>query len=228
MNNININNFKEYIAGGSAGLSQVIVGYPLDTIKTNLQNGFSNTKTLSFKQLMRGIKYPLSASIISNIAFFGNYDIIYKYTNSTWLSGAATGFIGSFILNPFEIRKVRQQFINQPEKLRIFQGIYGGLTYTISRETIGNAFYFSAYHFAHDNLGYHPFIAGGFAGINSWFWSYPLDVIKTRKQLDLSLNLYKIIHMGSLFNGLSIALIRGFIVNGSSFWVYDKFKKILD
>ena len=28
--------FKEYIAGAITGLSQVIIGYPLDTIKTNI------------------------------------------------------------------------------------------------------------------------------------------------------------------------------------------------
>jgi hypothetical protein len=126
---------KEYLCGGVAGLTQVVVGYPLDTIKTNIQSGFTNTKSLSISQLMRGIRFPMMASVASNIAFFGNYDLLYQKTGSTWLSGAATGFIGAFVLNPFEIRKVRQQYVNQPTALRGHSGIYGGLRYTIARET---------------------------------------------------------------------------------------------
>lgn len=217
--------FKEYLAGGAAGLTQVVVGYPLDTIKTNIQNGFNNTRSLSIAQLMRGIRFPMMASVTSNIAFFGNYDLLYQKTGSTWLSGAATGFLGAFILNPFEIRKVRQQFVNQPSVLRGHNAIYGGLRYTIAREIVGNAFYFSAYDFAHNTLGLNAFVAGGIAGLNSWFWSYPLDVIKTRKQLDLSLTLRQLIGMGGLYRGLGITLLRGFIVNGTSFWVYDKVKE---
>jgi hypothetical protein len=223
MNNQLIN---EYIAGGTAGLTQVIIGYPLDTIKTNLQSGFKNTQSLTIKQLLKGIKYPLYSSVISNIAFFGNYDLLYKYTNSTWISGAITGAIGSIVLNPFEIRKVRQQYVNQPGKLRGYSSIYGGLSYTIYRESIANAFYFSIYHYMH-NSGYNSFIAGGFAGINSWFWTYPLDVIKTRKQLNISLTFLQCVKIGGLWNGLGIALIRGFIVNGSSFWIYDRIKYLI-
>ena len=217
---------SEYLTGATAGLAQVVVGYPLDTIKTNIQNGYQGK--LNWLQLMRGIKYPMIASVASNTAFFGNYDILYSYTGSTWIAGAGTGFIGSFILNPFEIRKVRQQFVLQPDKLRLYKNaIYGGLNYTIAREIIGNAFYFSVYHYTHDNWNWHPFYAGGIAGINSWFWSYPLDVIKTRKQIDLTLTLKEIINKGNLYKGLSIALTRGFIVNGISFWVYDTIKNLI-
>ena len=222
------NKINEYLYGGITGLSQVIIGYPLDTIKTNIQSGFTQTKKLTIQQLMRGIRFPMMASIASNIAFFGNYDLIYQQTGSTWLAGAATGAIGAFILNPFEIRKVRQQYINQPSALRGHSGIYGGLRYTIARETIGNAFYFSAYHYTHNELGLHPFLAGGIAGLNSWFWSYPADVIKTRKQLDLNLTFKQLIAGGGFYKGLSVALLRGFIVNGCSFWIYDLCHRYLD
>jgi len=217
-------NIKEYLCGGIAGLTQVIVGYPLDTIKTNIQSGFTRTRSLTIRQLMRGIQFPMMASVASNIAFFGNYELIYQKTGSTWIAGALTGVIGSFVLNPFEIRKVRQQYINQPSALRGHSGIYGGLRYTIARETIGNAFYFSAYEFAHHTLGFNAFVSGGIAGLNSWLWSYPADVIKTRKQLDLTLTFKQLLAGGGFYKGLGIALLRGFIVNGCSFWVYDTVK----
>lgn len=227
VNNTINNTIKEYLCGGVAGLTQVIVGYPLDTIKTNIQSGFTQTRTLTFAQLMRGIRYPMIASVASNIAFFGNYELLYQKTGSTWIAGALTGAVGSVVLNPFEIRKVRQQYVNQPVALRGHSSIYGGLSYTIARETVGNAFYFSAYHYAHNTLGFNAFIAGGFAGLNSWFWSYPLDVIKTRKQVDLTRTFMQVVRMGGLWNGLGVALLRGFIVNGASFWVYDTVKNSL-
>lgn len=212
---------NEYLSGGVAGMSQVIIGYPLDTIKTNIQNG--NYNKLSINQMFKGIKYPMMASVVSNIAFFGNYDLLYNYTNSIWISGGITGLLGSFILNPFEIRKVRYQYALKLNN-NYNSSIYGGLKYTIMRESIGNAFYFSVYHYCHNYLQYNSFISGGFAGLNSWFWSYPLDVIKTKKQLNLSLSFKHIIKTTNLWNGLTIALIRGFIVNGFSFWIYDNFK----
>jgi hypothetical protein len=83
---------------------------------------------------------------------------------------------------------------------------------------IGNAFYFSAYEFAHHELGFNAFVAGGFAGLNSWFWSYPADVIKTRKQVDLTRTFQQIVRMGGLWNGLRHCSIT---------WIYCKWSEFL-
>lgn len=211
---------NEYINGSIVGLSQVIIGHPLDTIKTNLQYGGKKVPILS---LFRGIKYPMTSSIISNIVFFGNYDYFYKHTNSTWISGAATGFIGAFVLNPFEARKVRSQSLVKNINKKV-NTLFLGLQYTIFRETLSNSIYFSVYHLCKNKYEIHPFLSGGIAGLNSWFWSYPLDIIKTRKQLNPNLKIKDILKLGSLSNGLTITLIRGFLVNGFSFYVYDILK----
>ena len=71
-----------------------------------------------------------------------------------------------------------------------------------------------------------PFISGGFAGVSSWLSSYPVDTLKTRKQLYQDKTFMEIVKMGSLYKGLPITLVRAFIVNGTSFYIYNFFKKI--
>ena len=71
-----------------------------------------------------------------------------------------------------------------------------------------------------------PFIAGGIAGVNSWLFTYPIDTLKSRKQLYQNKTLKEMIKMGSLYNGLTITLIRAFVVNSSSFYMYDLIKKL--
>ena len=212
----------EYLIGTSVGLAQVIVGYPFDTMKVNYQNGY--IKKLTVRELMRGIRYPIIGSCLSNTLFFGNYDILYKQTNNIALSGFITGFVGAIFLNPFEYRKVNNQSVlrtslSNPSNIK---SIYGGLEYTITRESIANAIYFSAYYYSRDELKFNAFISGGIAGINSWFWTYPIDTIKTRKQLNLNRTLRDIIKEGRLFRGLHIALFRAFFVNGAGFYIFDK------
>ena len=68
-------------------------------------------------------------------------------------------------------------------------------------------------------------MSGGIAGINSWLITYPIDTLKSRKQLNPNKTIYELYKIGNLFNGLTITLIRAFIVNGFSFYIYDTFIK---
>ena len=56
---------KDIIAGGISGISQTIVGYPLDTLKVLTQNKMK-LNSISLKNLYRGVKYPLQSSVITN------------------------------------------------------------------------------------------------------------------------------------------------------------------
>ena len=214
--------FNDYINGIAVGISQTLIGHPFDTIKTNIQYGGNRVK---YNQLLNGIKFPLISSVLGNVFLFGNYDNIYKYTGSTIISGSLSGFIGSFILNPFEARKVRHQSLTKNKHTRKVDSIFLGLKYTMARETVSNAFYFTTYDILHNKYGVNAFISGGCSGINSWLFSYPLDVIKTRKQLNPHLSFNELLVMGNYSRGLVITLIRGFLVNGFSFYIYDIIKR---
>lgn len=122
---------NESLIGNIVGLTQVSVGYPFDTIKTNRQNGY--TGKVNFKTLLRGIRYPMIGSCLSNTLNFGNFNYFNNYFNNPVYAGAATGFIGSIILNPFE------------KNIKIKQPLFSALNYMVLRETLSNAIYFSVY-----------------------------------------------------------------------------------
>jgi solute carrier family 25 carnitine/acylcarnitine transporter 20/29 len=225
---------KEYILGNIFGITQVLIGHPFDTLKTNLQN--SRDIKIFIKnpiQLYRGIIYPLLMNSIGTSFLFGNYDYFYKQTNNRLIAGMLTGSISAVILTPFDYKKIQlqtksvqdqSQFIKSETLSEIVRKYYKGFAYTLSREITAIPIYFYSYHYLIEYTN--PFIAGGIAGVNSWLFTYPIDTLKSRKQLYQSKTLKEMIKMGSLYNGLTITLIRAFVVNSSSFYMYDLIKQL--
>jgi solute carrier family 25 carnitine/acylcarnitine transporter 20/29 len=231
---------QEYLLGNLFGLSQVLIGHPFDTLKTNLQN--SKDIKIFFKKplyLYRGISYPLLMNSFSTSILFGNYDYFLNKTDNKLLSGILTGSISSTILTPFDYKKIQLQTLpymkNTPHTQSKINGLnglnilntvkqyYTGFTYTLTREIIAIPIYFYTYHYLNELTN--PFIAGGFAGVSSWLSSYPFDTLKTRKQLNQTYTVKELYKIGNLYKGLPITLVRAFIVNGSSFYLYDFIKK---
>jgi solute carrier family 25 carnitine/acylcarnitine transporter 20/29 len=195
----------EYLYGNLFGISQIVVGYPFDTIKTNMQNGkpISHYVKQPLK-LYEGVKYPLIMNCISTGLLFGNYDFFYSRTENRLMSGVLTGIISSILLTPFDYRKVQAQFYGENEYIKHciklknetyivkLKRYYTGFGYTLSREVISIPIYFASFHYMsklcncdeyHGKWYANSFIAGGISGVNSWLCSYPLDTLKSRKQL---------------------------------------------
>jgi len=230
---------KEYLYGNIFGISQVIVGYPFDTLKTNIQNGQTIKLFLhNPKLLYRGVTVPLVMTSLGTSIMFGNYEYFCSKTGNNFLGGMITGVIGSFIITPFDYRKNHLQTasrnitsqLSSHRSLPLSQLIklyYTGLGYTIARETISMPVYFTTYEYL--STVTNPFLAGGIAGMTSWFITYPIDTMKTRKQLnkDKNIKILELIKQGNLYNGLSITLLRAFIVNSTCFYLYEFVKTII-
>jgi len=250
---------KEYLFGNLFGISQVIIGHPFDTIKTNMQNSnIQNFKDIQKyiknpKTLYRGISYPLLMNCIGTSFLFGNYNYFYKETDNRLVAGILSGMISAVILTPFDYKKIQLQtstniiqntatqatiiekyiykdintdkhtVIYRNKYIKYIKKYYSGFPYTLSRESIAIPIYFYTYHYLNEITN--PFISGGLAGINSWLFTYPIDTLKTRKQLYQHKTLRELINLGSLYKGLSITLLRAFIVNGTSFYLYEFIKK---
>jgi solute carrier family 25 (mitochondrial carnitine/acylcarnitine transporter), member 20/29 len=229
---------QEYILGNIFGITQVLIGHPFDTLKTNIQNSISTRIFLQKPyKLYRGFKYPFIMNSIGTSFLFGNYNYFYTKTHNNILSGILTGFISAIALTPFDYKKIQSQTDillsynsritkNKQSLIKIFKKYYNGFSYTLAREVIAIPIYFYTYEYLNEKYQINPFFAGGIAGINSWLFTYPLDTLKTRSQLYQSKTLKDIIKMGSLFNGLGITLVRAFIVNSTSFYIYELLKKI--
>jgi solute carrier family 25 (mitochondrial carnitine/acylcarnitine transporter), member 20/29 len=203
----------EYIIGNSIGLSNILIGYPLDTIKVHFQR--NNKMPKLDLNLYSGVKYPLYSSLLLNTFVFGNLKKVESYTQNSFLSGLYLGGIGSLIINPLEIRKIRSQ-VNYNNL--VFKN-YSGLKYTFLRESFGYGIYFSIYKKL--NLNHSTFISGGTAGMISWLITYPIDSIRTKKLLKQP------IVLGSLYNGVFFCLIRAFILDGMTFTIFEKTNDIL-
>ena len=148
-----------------------------------------------------------------------------KHVNNHWMSGFMSGIIGSFIICPFEYYKINmQQSEKQIINMRTLGGCFKNVGYVICREGPAMRIYFGTYNEL-KKKDIPLFLAGGTAGLSSWFFTYPLDTIKSRIQGNVCKTLGEAIRMGSLLNGLSFCLIRAFIANSAGFITYEYFIK---
>ena len=217
---------KDYIIdfakGFLIGNAQTIVGHPFDTIKTRIQS----SKPINIFTLHRGVTFPLLSTSLINSVMFGSYGYFTTITNNDFVSGFASGLVISPIVAPIDKLKIDFQ-INS--KLKIsdikFQEIFKGFSPTMIRESVSTGVYFSTYNYfkkaqfvdGDKNI----LLSGGIAGIFSWLFTYPIDVIKTRIQSGEAFTYRHAYSQGYLFRGLGVCLFRSFLVNSIGFYIYE-------
>ena len=209
----------EYLVGYCVGISQTIIGYPFDTIKTRLQT--NSVKIGKPKSIWMGIRYPLINSTLINTITFGNRDYFIRKTDNYVLSYTLVGLINGVVQNQLDNAKVKSQVTGETAKLpRKF--VLNGMKYSVLLETISMPIYFLTFDYLHKEKKINSFQSGGMAGINSWFWLYPIDTLKSRSYLNPGKSLRELIKLEktSLYRGLSFALLRAYLVNGVAFSVY--------
>ncbi|XP_002733843.1 mitochondrial ornithine transporter 1-like [Saccoglossus kowalevskii] len=130
-----------------------------------------------------------------------------------------------------------------------FHGLFQGLTSTWAREVPGYFFFFGGYEISRSilipkgnpNAEISPLrlmICGGFAGACLWSAMYPVDVVKSRIQVQSMVGkvqgfmptLKTIIRtegIGALYNGVVPCVLRSFPANGALFVAYEWTRKHL-
>lgn len=208
------------------------------------------------KGLYKGISSPLFGVAGINAITFGAYGNVLRLLpnpdsiGSVTLAGSAAGMIQSFIVSPMELIKTQMQVCGQNGITDAFKTIYtdGGLKglgrgfgITVLREVPAFGVYFGSYEVMIRNFGDStPVVltAGGMAGIFSWIFTYPQDVIKSRLQADgfganqqysstrhciqasLQAEGY-----GCMTRGIGSTVIRAFPMNAVTFGVYSYIMK---
>lgn len=242
--------FHEMINGAIIGGAQVAVGHPFDTIKTNIQHSNTtkphvNTLSHQFKNLYKGVKYPALLSCGFNAGCFSIYTWGIDEAKCTpFISGTVAGTIMGAIATPFEYYKVQKQTDGCKRKgIKYWSRVewkrwQPSIGVTMAREGLSTGVYFGAYEWMHI---YRPFAShnqilsyldtdftyGGLSGCSSWLLTYPIDTLKTRRQSlppmkCQSTNWYSLIMNGhGLYKGLGICMVRAFLVNGVTFWLYE-------
>lgn len=151
---------------------------------------------------------PMVGVAAVNAIIFGVYGNIQRRLpdpdslKSHFIAGTAAGLLQSFICSPMEMVKTRIQIQNDNlykspmeclshiYKTEGFRGVFRGLNITLLREGPGFGSYFVCYEYltrkeTNEPIStFHMLMAGGTAGAFSWLLAYPVDVIKSRIQVD--------------------------------------------
>ncbi|XP_030315042.1 solute carrier family 25 member 48 isoform X1 [Calypte anna] len=129
---------QEFAAGLVGGTASVVVGHPLDTIKTRLQagQGYGNTlncfltvyRNESVAGFFKGMSFPLASSAIYSSVVFGIFSNTQQLLSQlrhgdpahspalpdVALASVVAGFISVGIGTPVELVKIRLQMQTQP------------------------------------------------------------------------------------------------------------------
>ena len=206
-----------------SGIMQVIIGHPLDTIKTMNQNNNFFYKNIKLKNLYRGVKYSMIQTPLINVVnFYSNDYFIKKYNMNLINSSIFSGFISSIIITPIDYYKINNQQ-NFKKNINYNKFLYSYRHYHIVslREVPALFIYFNTYNYSKKYIHSYS-LCGSIAGVLSWLLIYPIDTIKTRLQTNVANSIKDAILQKNLFNGIKSCLFRAFIVNGIGFYFYEK------
>ncbi|TAQ87185.1 hypothetical protein B7494_g4499 [Chlorociboria aeruginascens] len=194
----------QFAAGAVAGVSEILVMYPLDVVKTRV-----------FSRLYRGIEAPILMEAPKRATKFAANDAWGKFYRDLFgvakmnqslsvLTGASAGATEAFVVVPFELIKIRLQdrasagkytgMIDCVVKTVRTEGplaLYNGLESTMWRHILWNAGYFGCIFQVRallpkaDNkttqMGY-DMLSGATGGTVGTILNTPMDVVKSRIQ----------------------------------------------
>ncbi|CRL00592.1 CLUMA_CG013852, isoform A [Clunio marinus] len=221
----------------------------------------------SINGLYRGMSSPMASISVLNAIVFGVYGNVQRRMSEPdslfahFCAGTIAGLSQTFISSPMDLVKSRLQIqngipnaikhkspfacLNHIWKNEGRHGVFKGFGITIARDVPGFASYFVSFEWMmrkRENPGaLYTLLAGGLAGSFSWLISIPMDVIKSRLQvdgmdgkpqyngaIDCVRKSYKAEGMGFLTRGLCATLIRAFPMNAVCFLVVSYVMKFFD
>lgn len=198
---------KSYIAGSAAGLVQSVICCPTELIKLRMQvQGIGQDEHRPRRKLFGG-STTISSSSSSSSSYHGPWQTTKNIYHKEGIRGLYRG-MGSTVLR--EVPAFGAYFLT-----------YDGLC-TLMASTSGQPI---------DQLN--PFalcLAGGFSGISAWVVTYPVDVVKSRLQVDGVAGKMEYSGMVDCFRksyhaegprvfvkGLNSTMLRAFPVNAATF-----------
>ncbi|TPP59888.1 Mitochondrial arginine transporter BAC2 [Fasciola gigantica] len=167
--------YPEFVAGAIGGLAGLVVGHPMDTVKTLMQNSCQKVSivgvTTAIQQaglsnFFRGLTLPACSYVGVNAITFGSYkacisrlDPREQSTGACLVAGAFSGLVQLVPSVPVEIVKIQQQnsATSTDRAVQIadcartilrnhgVRGLYTGITMHALRDVPGFAVYFLAY-----------------------------------------------------------------------------------
>lgn len=192
-----------------------------------------------------------------NAIVFGVYGNVQRHCpnpeslKTHFIAGSMAGLAQTVVCSPMELIKTRLQLQDKvPSGVKYkgpvdclksiwryegLRGMYRGLGITAARDLPGFSSYFVTYELmvqTKNATSFHIMMAGGLAGAFSWVFTFPIDVLKTRLQMDGNgkdqkyngivdcfRKSYQNEGPGFLTRGLGSTLLRAFPMNAVCFLV---------
>ena len=237
------------LMGTCSGVTCVVVGHPLDTVKVRLQ---TSAKGPLFRNLFRGIVPPVLAVTPSWIGVFLMYGGALKMIGSNDLSsvalaGGISGTAYSIVMCPFEMIKVNSQrsqvsALVASRKLYAsvgFRGLYRGFGACLARDISQSAVYYVCAEYLNRSSDMQkafgsatPLVAGGITGVAHELMAFSFDTVKSRFQTSLHMKSYRECIHGLMRPGelkragtaLLPVVVRAVIAHSCSFFAVQKLK----
>lgn len=201
-----------FLTGLVAGSVGALAVYPIDVVKTRMQNQTSSNKLYSngfdcWRKLWNqgGIKSFYRGCIPQMIGVAPEKAIkllAYSYVTSnnsnssnelkTHIAGGLlAGTCQVMVTSPYEMIKINLQMNNKINYKELFniRKVYTGASACFLRDIPFSGIYFPLYWYLKEKENLNPFLAGTLAGAPAAFACTPADVIKTRMQTLIKQNL---------------------------------------
>lgn len=238
------------LPGASSATTSVLIGYPIDTIKTRMQtNMYKNFFECLFKTygnegigaFYRGVSMPFTTLLFKRSLQFYIYERS-KENNNSWIAGAKASLI-SPLSNPMHVIKIKMQNSKEDQYKNVrnlcknilrTEGVLGfskGIFPNLIKDILFGTVYLGSYgqlqkSFSNlENRVYINFLAGGTSGCLAWGILMPVDYLKTTYQSGNNFSYIKnqISQNGIkvLWKGVVPSVLRIFPINALAMTVYE-------
>lgn len=233
----------ELIPGFIQGITRVLISYPFDYIRTNLQtqqytsiHNFYKQNDMTITKLYRGLHIPLLTIPIDRSIQFYIFEWCNKKKYTTIKSSLLATTISSIYSIPINylqtniITNNNFSFKNIGIKSVSYKGFYSDA----SRSFLSSFFYLSIYGKLRESIPkekHNYFLFGIAASTGMWSLVYPLDTIRVLKQttnlsyLDIIGNKHNI---KGLYKGYPLVVLRSLPSAGFGMMVYEYSKTLIN
>jgi hypothetical protein len=235
----------ELIPGFVQGIVRVIVSYPFDYIRANIQSnqyksGYEIIKKLNLSPLKiyNGVSIPLcTVPFDRSINFYIFEKCKQHHISSIYSSLISTGLCSIYFvpLNFFSTTVVisNRKIVDVWQDFKQFRSkqLFRGFVPDITRNFLGSFLFMSTYGTLRDHIPvehHNYFLFGVLSSIFSWISTYPLDTIRVLKQhkndtySTIIKNNYR-----NLYKGFSYILLRSMPSAGIGMVAYEYTKKMI-
>jgi solute carrier family 25 2-oxodicarboxylate transporter 21 len=186
--------YRDFIAGGLSGISEVTLTHWMDNIKTRRQeaqltNSQINWNKLTIRDLYRGYIPRVAGIVPMRFVFWGAQSTANEYcqplpisSSSKYLiAGGIAGATQSAIDNPIEVMKIKMMTSKSQIKFNELN-LYRGFLPTLCRNVTFASVFNTVIHYREIHNHRDRFVTGAVGGFIASILSQPFDVVKTEIQ----------------------------------------------